>query len=37
MIALIHAKGVPPGFLAFVLTATLALIGMAWYAIRKEK
>jgi hypothetical protein len=36
MIALIHPKGVSAGFLAFVLVATVILVGMAWYTVRNK-
>jgi len=36
MIALVHTRGVSAGFLAYVLVATIALIGLAWYAVHNK-
>jgi len=35
MIALTHPHGVSDGFLAFALVAAVALIGIAWYSVRR--
>ena len=36
MIALVQTKGVSFGFLAFVVVATVALVAMVFYTVRKK-
>ena len=36
MIALVQTKGVSFGFLAFVVVATVAMVGMVFYTVRKK-